>query len=336
MATLKLYLTSLEPDINQTIYSQSIGGYCSNSPLYPETTLVSTVGLYDTSFTLNTPASGDWLEWEGEEYINMGDEIIKVSSVVNGSISVVQRGYNGIINMHLANDMARAVSSKKVFNDVFNEDRKQYRCLALKNISSPADPSVERIAYDISVYLKQNSRNSASTIKLSLEQPTSQYVEGTSTSWNTMQVVDTSLIERYADNSFRNAYLKIISGGGADGQGKLVNSFDSSTGTFTLYSSFSASYNYSKDVNYEVLPAPSQRIKTGTVSPSTSGDMVLPFYSPTEGTHMSFITSGSNPVISDLYPNDIIYIWMERTIEKGAASFDANDVVLNFKYKVRE
>ena len=60
MATLKLYLTSLEPDLDQTIYSQSIGGYLSNSLVYPETILSSPIGLYDTSISLDTPSSGSW------------------------------------------------------------------------------------------------------------------------------------------------------------------------------------------------------------------------------------------------------------------------------------
>ena len=58
MATLKLYLTSLEPDMNQTIYSQSIGGYISNSLIYPETTLAASMDLYSTNLSLATPASG--------------------------------------------------------------------------------------------------------------------------------------------------------------------------------------------------------------------------------------------------------------------------------------
>lgn len=333
MTNLKLYMTSLEPDIEQTIPSQSIGGYSSTSLLYPETTLSAKIGLYDTSFILDTPDAGNWLEWQGEEYINIGNEIIQVSPVVNGTISVVQRGYNGIINMHLKGDIARAVSSQELFNDVFSDNRKQYRCLALKNVSSNNDPSDQRVAYDISIYLKQNSRNDDSSVKLSLEQPISQYWLGTSASWNTIQVVDSSLIGIYNDDHFKGAYLRITSGG-AIGQGKIVNSYDTATGTFTLISSFSSSYDYTADVDYEVLPSPAQRIRTGIVAPSTAGDNVFPFYSPTEGTDMSFITSGSTPIISDLNPNDIIYIWLERTIEKGSEFFAANDIVLNFKYKV--
>ena len=99
MAIFKSYLTSLEPDISQTIYSQSIGGHCSTSLVYPETTLTTTIGLYDTSISLDTPSAGNWLAWQGVEYINIGNEMIRVSPMTNGAVTVVTRGYNDIINM---------------------------------------------------------------------------------------------------------------------------------------------------------------------------------------------------------------------------------------------
>ena len=334
MAILKLYLTSLEPDIEQTIYSQSIGGYCSNSLLYPETTVSSTIGLYDTSFTINTPVDG-WSDWLDKEYIGINNEVIKVDPISDGSISVEERGFNNIFNMHRSGDVVTAISSKELFNDVFNDNRKQYRCLALKNLSSLSEPSLDPnpIAYDISIYFKQNSRNTNSAIKMALEKPSSQYLERTSTSWNSIQIIDTSLIGAYSDNYFKECYLKIKSGE-AKGQGKIISSFDSATGTFVLYSSFSSAYDYSGNVKYEVLPAPAQRIKTGTISPVTTGNNFLPFSLAGENGPMRFasITDGSNIFTTDLNPNDIMYIWFEREIQKGSEKFDNNDFVLNINY----
>ena len=333
MAILKLYLTSLEPDIEQNIYSQSIGGYCSNSLLYPETVATSVIGLYDTSFTINVPSDG-WSEWTDMEYLGVNNEVIKVSPISNGNISVVQRGFNDIFNMHVAGDVVTAISSKELFNNVFNDDRKQYRCLALKNLSSLLNPSLDPnpIAYDISVYFKQNSRNSNSILRMALEKPSSQYLESTSTSWSTMQIVDSSLIGLYPDNYFKESYLKIKSGE-AEGQGKIISSFDSSTGIFVLYSSFSSAYSYSGNVNYEVLPSPSQRIKTGTVSPVLTGENTLPFFAASENSTMRFISTDTSGIsISDLSPNEIIYIWFEREVKKGYEEFLNNDVVLNVNY----
>ena len=333
MAVLRNYLTSLVPDMDQTIYSQSIGGYISNSLLYPETTLDSTVGLYDTSISLDIPLSGSWLEWQGVEYINIGNEMVKVSPMTNGTVSVVQRGYNGIINMHIANDRVRASSSKELFNNVFSDDRKQYRCIAIKNDSLIVDPSGDLNAYNFQIYLKQNSRNDDSAIRIALERPNSQYLASTSTSWTTQTIVDTSLIGVYSDDHFNEAYLKVLSGG-ANGQGNIVLDFVSTTGTFTLYNSFSSTYDYTTNVSYEVLPAPAQRIKTGIVSPVTTGSNTLSFLSASEQTPMYFTSGPLVGPTADLLPNDVIYVWIERTVEKGVENFDDNDIVLNVKYSV--
>jgi len=327
MAIFKSYLTSLEPDMSQAIYSQSIGGFYSNSLLYPETTLTTTIGLYDTSITLDNP--GGWDDWQGVEYINIGNEVMRVSPMTMGSVTVVTRGYNGIINMHIATDIVRAVSAKELFNDVFDENHKQYRCIAMKNNHGST------IAYNFEVYLKQNSRSDDSSIKIALEQPSSQYWTGTSESWTTMTVVDADLIDLYDDNHFNGAYLKLLSGDGIN-QGKLVASFDSSTGTFGFYSSFSSEFSYVTAPSYEVLPSPAQRIKTGIVSPVDSGDNVIfPFVSTSEFASLRFATGEpSNPAVTDLSPGDVIYVWLERTIDSGVENFDNNDVVLNIKYDV--
>ncbi len=325
MAILKSYLTSLEPDMSQTIYSQSIGGYYSNSLLYPETTLTTTIGLYDTTIVLTAVGSN----WTGIEYINIGNEVMKVSPITTTTVTVLTRGYNGIINMHIATDVVRALSAKELFNNVFDENHKQYRCIAIKNIHGST------VAYNFEVYLKQNSRSDNSSIKIALEQPSSQYITSSSTSWTTMTLVDTSLIGFYVDNDFLGAYLKILSGDG-NGQGKLISSFDSSTGTFTFYSSFSSGYNYTINPSYEVLPAPAQRIKTGIVSPVDSGsDVLLPFVSTSELSSLRFASGQpSDPIVTDLFPGDVIYVWAERTVDSGVENFDNNDVVLNIKYDV--
>jgi hypothetical protein len=292
--------------------------------------------LYDISISLNIPSSGSWSEWQGIEYINIGNEMIKVSPMTDGTVTVVQRGYNGIINMHIANDEVMAESSKELFNDVFDDSHKQYRCIAIKNDSSSSDPSMEINAYNFEVYLKQNSRSDDSSLKIALELPTSQYLSSTSTSWTTMTLIDTSLIGVYDDNHFKEAYLKVLSGGGT-GPGKIVSSFDSSTGTFAFYNSFYSIYDYASNVSYEVLPSPAQRIKTGIVSPVDTGSDVSSFTSSSEQAPIRFSSGNiSDPTIVDLSPNDVVYVWIERTIGKGVENFDNNDIVLNVKYGVSE
>jgi hypothetical protein len=319
MADLNLYLTSLEPNMAQTNYTQSIGGYISTSLVYPQTTLASTVGLYDTSISLSTP-SGGWTNWLGVEYINVNGEIIKVSPITNGVVSVVQRGYNGIINMHVSADVVRAVSARQLFNGVFNGSRKQYRCIAVKN------DSASDTAFNVSVFLQQNSRNSDSSIRIALERPTSQYLTSTSTSRTTTQLVDTSLIGLYPDNHFAEAFLKPV----GETSGGIVRTFDSSTGTFVFYSSFSTS---TTNVSYEVFPSPAQRAKSGIEAP-VSGGRATYFTKATEKSpiHLSSTGDISDTSLNDMLPNYVFYVWVERTIAKGAEAFDANDVVLTVHY----
>jgi hypothetical protein len=338
MATLKLYLTSLEPNLNQTVYSQSIGGYVSNSLVYPETTLSSTIGLYDTSLSLATPSSGSWSEWQGIEYINIGNELIKIPSFVNGSIVATQRAYNNIYNVHLDGDIVRAIASKELLNDVFNDSYKQYRCVAIKNVSTNStDPSQEQVAYDLEVFIKQNSRNVKSDIKIALEKPSSEYISGVSTSWSTLSVVDSLLINAYEEDYFKEAYLKITSGV-TSGQGKIIKGFATDTGTFTFYDgdTFSSSLDFSITPTYEVLPSPSQRVKTGIISPDVGSSNVTQFFNPDEFTTLTFFEQASVFNVSNLSPNDVMYVWIERTIEKGNEEFLNNDFILNLRYKVSE
>lgn len=333
MEFIRPYLTSLEPDISQTICSQSIGGYCSNSLLYPEASLLSTVGLYSDSFNISTPPGG-LSEWMGKEYINIGNEVIKVSPISHNSISVAQRGYNGISNMHINGDIVRLIESKDIFNNSFNSDYKQYRCIAFKNDSSLIDPSGGTPSYDISFFIKQNSRNENSVIKIALEQPSHQYLLSSSTRWSEMQIIDSSLIGVYADNYFKDSYLKVVSGS-ASGQGRLISSFDSLTGAITFYSSFSSSYDFSQNVDYEILPSPAQRISTGTVSPVVGESVdVTNFFNADESSPLRFVSEGSVYNFSDLSPNDIIYMWMERTLVKGRENFDVNNIIINVQYRV--
>lgn len=338
MATLKFYLTSLEPDLNQTIYSQSIGGYVSNSLVYPETTLSSSMGLYDINLSLITPSSGSWSEWQGIEYISVGNELMQIPSFVNGSIVVSQRAYNNIYNVHLAGDIVKAAGAKELFNDVFDDSYKQYRCMVIKNVStSSTDPSNEQVAYDLEVYIKQNSRNVNSDIRIALEQPSSEYISGEATSWSTTTLVDSSLVGAYGYDHFKEAYLKIIDGA-ASGQGKIISSFDNVTGTFTFYNDnvFSSGLDFDITPTYEVLPSPAQRVKTGIVAPDVASVLVTQFFHPDEFTPLAFLEQASVFNISNLSPNDVMYVWLERTVEKGNEEFLNNDFVLNLRYKVSE
>jgi len=325
MADFKFYLTSLEPNLSQSIYSQSIGGYCSNSLLYRETTLSSNVGLYDTSFTLNTPQAESWIGWENVFYININNEIIELSALESGTATAIQRGSNGIINFHLAGDVVRASNAAELFNNVVNNEYKQYRCLAVKNTPID-DPSDSEIANDVQVYLKQNSRNDESNIRIAIERPSSKYLTSISTNRTILTLTDTSLSGVYLDDYFNGTYLMVS---GENGVG-FISDFDGSSGTFTFSSSFST---VTTNKVYEVFPASAQRLKTGTDAPVNS-DYITDFSYTNSVNRLSLsdTTNVSNSSDADVLTNDLFYIWVERTLQKGSASFDNNDFVIVLIY----
>ena len=150
-----------------------------------------------------------------------------------------------------------------------------------------------------------------------------------------MTLVDSSLIAVYNDDYFKEAYLKITSGT-ASGQGKIISSFDRATGTFTFYNSFSLAFDFTINPTYEVLSSPAQRVKTGTISPDIGSSDVTQFFTPDEFTPLTFFEQASVFNIGNLAPNDVMYIWVERQVEKGSAEFLNNDFVLNYRYKATE
>lgn len=318
MAILNYYLTSLEPNMSQEIKSQSLGGYCSTTLMYPQTLLSQDVGLYETSFFIDVPSEG-WTSWNGVTYISINNELMKIENLVtSGETSIDERGTNGILEMHLTGDIVRASSKTDIFNYVFNETNTQYRCIAIRNDDS-GNTSVLPSASNINIVLKQNSRNSKANVEIAVEIPSSQYLSGTSTSRTTMTLTDSSISGLYADNYFSECFIK------PDGEeGGIVRTFDSSTGTFTYYSSFSTTVT---NKIYEVFPSPSQRIKTGIEAPVLSSHMTS--FSESSISLDDLYSESGGLVISS---NDVFYIWLKRTIEKGATAKGADDFVININY----
>lgn len=308
MSNLNFYLTSIEPNIEQYIYSQSIGAYCSLSTLYPSAKLeTEIVGLYDTSFYLSYHDE----YFDNVEYISINNEVMKVSSFDshNGFMEIETRGYNDIIEMHIKDNDVFAISNSELLNDVFNDQNSQYRCIAIKNDGN-------KILRDISIFLAQNSRNINSIIKIAFEVPKSQYIKSTSTERELLKLVDESLIGQFSDDYFSECFLK------PEGEiGGIVKSFDSSTGTFLFYDSFS---NVLDNKDYEVFPSPSYRLKSGI-------DFI-------ENNLISSFSDADieNPLTIDnvyLSPNYIIYLWIKREILNEDILFNNNNFVINISYE---
>lgn len=318
-SNIKMYLTSLEPDMAQTNYTQSIGGYISTSLLYPWTTLASSLGLYGTSITLI-----DSTDLIGYGYISMVNEIVQVENILSTSVVATERGVNEIIGYYPSGTIVQGVVSP--FNDSFNTDRKQYRCYAIKNTSTTES------AYGVSAYFRQLSRNTNTTMRLALEIPKTQGATGVSTSWTSSMLIDSSLAGTYEDNWFAEAYI-IFEDSPNAGEKSRISSYDGATGTFVFADSLPLDFDplvHSLTINYTVDISPCQRVKSGVDAPADT-DFITDFSeAANRDVSVDLSTIKEDGLLS---PGEIIYIWIERKIGKSNSSYDENSFVLSIDFE---
>ncbi len=324
MRNLNYYLTSAEPEDIQTKTSQSIGGYCSNSLLYDSEFFVSeTIGLYETSISIshNNPSQISSLEEGAYFYIN--NEMMKIESIdYDNLILQVDRAINNILQMHIEGDFLK-LADNKLFNDVFNSSNEQYRCIAIKNDSSMYGASLEEALELSKIYIEQNSRNSDVNIELSIDIPVGKYKDSYGY-FEGSDFIDVALLSdsSIVDNAFVGSVLKI------EDEYSIVSSYDSSSGTFVFEEPFSDDLmQASEEFSYEVFPSPAQRLKSGINTPESLSNM------SEFGEYSSEVLAYSFDSDSILYPNDIIYLWIKRTVEKGASSMLADDFMINIFYR---
>jgi len=318
--------TSLEPNLAQTNFSQSIGGYPSTSVFSLETVIVQHVSLNDIVIEIKQPAGG-FPGWSDIKYFGINDEVIEVEKVDSLSVSVVKRGVNGIINSHVSGSLVKGLSSSNLFNDVFSSNYKQYRCIAIKNTS------FFDIGYNFAVYISQNSLNADSSIKIAVEVPTNQQYVGISDSWDNMKIVESSLIGITED--FTDASLTINNGPNL-GQSRVVSSFDPVTGTIVLKESLPIDFSssYSSGVSYTIDPGPAQRVQSGIISPVFNTDNVSDLSVATRKLPLSIDIKNEGGNKSKFRPNDVVYVWLERSLRKASSALPNNSVVIKTTYSL--
>ncbi len=325
---IKFYLTSVEPAVAQIIYSQSIGGYPAIDPsdatislVYPEDPLNGEVDIYDTSLLLTAYA-----DLANETIVGINSEVIDVNAISRNIVSVDDRSVNNKINIHQSTDIVKGMSVNSVFDNQFNSDLKQYRCMAIKNTNNTS------IASNMSVYLKQNSRNNRSLIKMAIEAPINDYITGTATGGTSLSIVNTNIIGTYNDNIFERSLVGFLTGSNV-GQTRTVSSYDSATGTFVLSSALPYVVSFSDQ--YYIEPSPCQRLVSGTISPSFAGGYVSGLSKASSIAEAIDIDVNDNRMHgSHLQPNDIIYIWLERSLSRDSDSFANNSATITLRYTV--
>lgn len=322
---IKFYLTSIEPEIEQTIYSQSLGGYAAYVPsdetkslVYPSTTLAANSDLYDTSLTLTS-----YSNLSGANRLFVNNELMSTENISSTAVTVKSRAINEKNNAHLSSDIVYGVSIKDIFNNQFNEDRKQYRCVAVRNNNNSDD------ADSVEFFIKQNSKNPYSKIRIALEVPLNDSASGTADSGTSTKMIDSSKIDIFDDNNFVDANLRFLTGNNAN-QSRIVSSFTSDTGTFVFNDALP--YDIEAGDTYRIDSGPAQRTSSGIIKPSFSSDRVSSFLFADSDNPIPIDINDKRNHGSSLKPNDIVYIWIERSLSRNSPSFDDNSFVITMRY----
>ena len=150
-----------------------------------------------------------------------------------------------------------------------------------------------------------------------------------------MRITDTSLINSTED--FTDANITISSGPNS-GQSRIVSSFDSIAGVLVLRDSLPVEFSssYGNDVSFTIDPGPAQRIASGIISPTFNTDRVTDLSIATSKLPLSIDIKNEGGDKKNFAPNDVVYVWMERSIRKGASAFTNNSFVVKTTYSLIE
>jgi hypothetical protein len=313
---LKFYLTGSEPGTTQASTAQSIGGHLSTTPFNPATLLSSAIDLYGTNITVDSAITNP--------YVLIGDEVVHIASTVGLSLTASERASIGTFRrFHDADEPLYGVSQDNLFNNSFSSDKKQYRCIAVKNQNSSST------FFDLQFYFKYGSRNANSTLKMAVEVPSTEIVTGTATSGSTISLVDSSKEEQFEDELDGN-YLVVTSGANVN-LGRQIAAFDRRTGAFTFLSAFSSPIV--TGTTYRVENAPSQRSVSGIIAPETDTTLVSDFSTVSSYSTSLSIDRGDRINGPDLHPYEIVYLWVERTLGTNQDEYLDNRIVITASYR---
>jgi hypothetical protein len=312
---LKFYLTNLEPMMSQNSLSQSIGGYYSTTEINPARILSNSIDRTQTTINVQN--------LDNDYILQNTDELMKVVSITNSNIAEITRGtLNTDAKFGLANDLFYSIKKNNLFNNSFNSDGKQYRCIAVKNCGLD-------IFYNLKFYFKKLSNNSQSNVKMAVEIPKTEILTGTATGGNTISLADITLKNLF-NEEYNDSVLYITTGDNIN-LGRKIATFDRPTGTFTFTNSFP--YPVKSGIQYRIDNSPSQRIISGKNNPTTGTIYCTDFSAPNNLTNAISIDFSNTRLNNEhLLPNEVVYLWFERTVLESLEN-ENNRVILTSSYK---
>lgn len=312
---LKFYLTNIEENTYQSNISQSLGGY-------PSLTKLNESSILENAITINDSSANTINGIETPNALLIDSEIIEVSGSGN-DFTLTTRGFASTnARPHAMETDVIGLLKNQFFNNLFINE-KQYRCIAIKNEGNFP-------FYFMKVFLKSESLNTNCFVKFAIEIPKNDLVESIAIGGSNISIIDTSLIN-YDDNYFENQLITFTSGNNINLKRKVV-SFDSESGTITFNTS--VPYTVNSGDEYIIEPSPSSTIINSGTSPETGTNYITNFYDITNLEDAIDINVNNNRINgSHLYPNEIFYIWFERTLSDNIEKFENNRIILAFSYQ---
>lgn len=175
------------------------------------------------------------------------------------------------------------------------------------------------------------TQNIGSTIKLAVEIPNSDYLSSTASDWDYTSLEDTSLGTTYSDNHFVNALLRITSGPNS-GQTRVVASYDQATNKFVFTNELPNGGGVPATITYIVDPGPCGRISTGNNTPTFGSGRIGTLEAATASSSLEINVNNSRADGPNLGPNDLFYLWVERSLTKNADASLENTAIITLFY----
>lgn len=331
---IKYYLTSVEPNLEQSNPSQSLGGFISPTEVFSSTKTASEVSFVDKEVKCVDNSL------IGYNYIQIQDEIMEVESW-SGSTAIIanRNSFDTPLRVHFKGAIVRGFDKNTVFTAGFSKGRRQYRCIAVRNESDNLN------AKKAKVYMKIPSRNNRSRWNVSIEIPRSEYRSSSATGGSLSSLIDSSLVGMFPDDHYVTAPVIFTSGQNA-GQTRIVTSYNGATGSFVFDENLP--FVPSSGDNYYVDTAPSQRISSGIVKPkvvSNLGSNIIkpPFlindFKNVDGfaSGLSINVNEQRTIINErnsniLGPKEAVYIWIERDLDDDNNGQQNNRFALTIEF----
>ena len=256
-------------------------------------------------------------------YLQINDEIVKIANWSGLNAYISERNAFGTeLRMHATGDLAREIIKDNFFDRNLNSDHKQYRCLAIKNNSDT------QVLKNVKLFFNTASRNDLSKVRIAIEEPSSNYYAGSSSTTGITAFSVDALINAFELDYFKNAPIVFNSGQNA-GQIRTVNSYIPSSGTIIIDKKLP--YQISVNDNFFIDTAAAYRSKSALKEPISN--TISNFYDPTQYIDgISININNNRPDGEDLLPKQVIYVWLERSILEINDEYYGNRFSLSLAY----